>query len=341
MDREQKKIPTILDVARLAGVSTASVSRVLNESGTCTEELQVRVIAAVKQLGYQPRPRRSKPSREGWLAVLVTDVVSPFFAQIVAGIQEQADEQGFFTAVINTSDKHSRQLRVLQKLKEQPLVGILAAGVYLEPQEWIDCYNSVKTPLVVLNTCVNHPKIACILVNFEAAAYQMTQHLLDLGHTRIAYLGDSEVEFSAAELRGVMKALGERGIEYPKEYWYSVPHTPEGASQGISRMMMLPVEKRPTAVFAFDDELAIQVLNSLRYYGLRVPQDISVVGFDNIPMAAHTYPALTTIDVPKRRVGRQMVLLLQTLQQYQGEGLGYTIVDGSLIVRSSTGPALA
>jgi DNA-binding LacI/PurR family transcriptional regulator len=163
--------------------------------------------------------------------------------------------------------------------------------------------------------------------------------LLDLNHTRIAYLGDLENNFSAQEFASIEKALAKRGLSYPDEYRLSIPHNAEGASLGISRMMMLPPEKRPTAYLTFDDEMAIHVLNLLHYYGQRIPEDVSVVGFDNIPMAAHTYPPLTTIDVPKRRVGRQMVLLIEKLIENEVEGsLGHTIVDASLVVRGSTGP---
>jgi DNA-binding LacI/PurR family transcriptional regulator len=135
-------------------------------------------------------------------------------------------------------------------------------------------------------------------------------------------------------------ALNQHGSKYPDEYRISVPHTPEGAFQAINRIIDLPLESRPTAILTFDDEFAVHILNALHYYHVKVPEDISVIGFDNIPMAAHTYPPLTTIDLPKYRIGRQLVTLLQQLIENNGEGLiGQVTIDGSLLVRKSTGPA--
>ena len=171
-----------------------------------------------------------------------------------------------------------------------------------------------------------------LLVDFGTAASQATQHLLDLGHSRIVYLGDYDNHLSAAEFRGIVSTLARRGIAYPDSYRISIPNTVEGVSQGVSRIMALPAEARPTAIFAFDDEVAIDVLNALRYYDARVPEDISVVGFDNIPMAAHTFPPLTTLDVPKRRAGRQMVLLLEDLHKNQQHKFGTTIIEATLVI---------
>lgn len=330
---------TIAEVAHAAGVSTATVSRVLSGAGGITDELKGRVLVQVERLGYTLKEKHARRARPGMLAILTRDVVDAFFTQVIAGILDQTGDQDFLTTVICTGDSHPRQMAIIKQLGQYGLVGIIAAGVYLQAEEWIEIQQSLNAPVVVMNTLVNHPKIASIAVDFEGAARRAVQYLLDLGHTRIAYLGNYEYEFSAAELNGVKTALAQAGMPYPEEYRFSVPHTPEGASQGISRMMMLPSARRPTAILAFDDELAIHTLSSLRYYGLRVPEDMSLVGFDNIPMAAHTYPPLTTVDVPKYRIGRQAVLLLNKLLDNEGDGLGYTVINCSLLVRGSTGPA--
>ncbi|MBE0695319.1 MAG: LacI family DNA-binding transcriptional regulator [Anaerolineaceae bacterium] len=341
-DTIRKTAPTIRDVARKAGVSTASVSRVLNKREVITDDLYFRVTAAIQELGYRPQRNRARPATPSpWLFVLTETIDDPFFLQIISGIQEKAEEEGFLPTILPISSRRNRLADTLEQLKSQPSVGILAAGVYLKPEEWIDYQTEINVPIVVINTRITHPRIASVMVDFEAASYQATQHLLSLNHTRIAFVGNYDNEFAAAELQGVKSALATRGIDYPDEYRFSVTHTPEGASQAISKMMLLPAEKRPTAIFAFDDQLAILVLNAMRYYRLRVPEDISVIGFDNIPMSAHSNPPLTTIDIPKRRIGRMMVMMIQDLlsREKDEDGLGTTIIEGSLIVRSSTGPA--
>jgi DNA-binding LacI/PurR family transcriptional regulator len=337
---EDPKAPTIREVARLAGVSTASVSRVLNKKEPITGDLYARVTRAIQELGYKPQRNRTRPTaQQPWLVTLVENIEDPFFLQVLTGVQEQAEDDGYYPVILTTTEKRSRQAQILAQLKYQQLVGIIAAGLYLNPEEWAAYQREIGVPIVVMNTHINHPRIASVMVDFETAAFQATQHLLSLNHTRIAFMGNYDYDFAEIQLRGVRRALQMRGLEYPDEYRFSIPHTPEGASQGVSKMMLLPLERRPTALFTFDDLLAIQVLNSIRYYGLRIPEDISVMGFDNIPMSMHSNPPLTTVDVPKRRIGRLMVNLINQLTDKEEEGLGATIIEGSLIMRSSTGPA--
>ena len=342
MEKEnQKELPTIRDVARRAGVSTASVSRVLNRRDSITEDVYNRVNNAIQELGYRPQRNRSKaPQPSPWLFVLTEKIDEPFFLEVIGGIQEQAETEGFIPSILSiSSNNHSRLAEILEQLKSQPAIGILAAGVYLKPEDWIRYQEEVGVPVVMINTPVNHAGIASVMVNFETAAAQAARHLLSLNHTRIAFMGDYENQFALAELEGVKRALKSRGMDYPEEYHFSISHTPEGASQGISKMMILPEEKRPTAILAFDDIVAIQLLNALRYYKLRVPEDISLIGFDNIAMAGHSNPPLTTVDIPKRRIGRLMVKLIKDLIDNPKDILGTTIIEGSLIVRGSTGRA--
>jgi len=336
----EKKNLTLVDIARKAGVSSATVSRVLNGFDGISLDISERVMAAVEELGYQPKSTRSKSKKSPWVAVLTAGFTDMFFHNVLEGIQDQAQEEGLIASVIAMTNKRSRQGEVMKQLKHHSLAGIIAAGFYQPAENWITFSEEIKVPIVLVNALVEHPSIASIIVNFENAALQGTQHLLNLGHTHIAFVGDYDyTEFSEAQLRGVKLALARSGLTYPAEYETWVAHTPEGASQGISKLMRLPAYKRPTAIFAFDDELAVNILNAIRLFGLRVPEDISVMGFDNIFISAHTNPPLTTIDIPQRRIGRQSVLLLKKLMNNSQNWLGYTFIDGSLIVRNSTGIA--
>jgi DNA-binding LacI/PurR family transcriptional regulator len=226
----------------------------------------------------------------------------------------------------------------LEQLRYEYVIGLIAAGVYLPEQAWCEYQETMKIPIVVLNTRINHPQIASVIVDFETAVYQATLQMLSLNHRRVAFIGDYENEFAAAQLRGISRALKASGLDYPDEFRFSVAHTLDGASQAISKMMLLPEERRPTALFTFDDQLAIQVLNALRYYDQSVPGDISVIGFDNIPMSIHSNPSLTTIDIPQRHIGHLMLTLIEDMLKNEKNGLGATIIQGALIMRSSTGP---
>jgi DNA-binding LacI/PurR family transcriptional regulator len=332
--------PTLVDIAQAAGVSTATVSRVLNDKGYVSDEVRRRVQQVIDVYGYQPQRVHKKAGDELWVAALADNLINPFFAQILAAAQEEALGRGLSVLVMQMPGNGERRAALLRQLSQRSWGGVIACGFYMSPEEWIELQEELQAPLVVFNTQVEHPRIAALGVNFERAAIAAVHHLLDLGHTRIAYLGDAAYDFSKAELRGVEIALQQRGLTYPDEYRISAPHTAEGATQAVHRMIQLPAEQLPTAVMTFDDEFAIHVLNALSHYGLSVPKDVSVVGFDNIPMAAHTSPPLTTIDVPKYRIGKQLIVLLQQLIENEGGApVGQVTVEGSLLVRGSTGPA--
>lgn len=336
---DNKPSPTVKDIALAAGVSTATVSRVLNDKAGVDENAKERVLSAIAELGYTPQRNHRRSEGKPWIAVLTDSSITAFHGQVLAAIQEKAMENGLFPFVMQMPANADKQAEVLAQMKQQSWAGVISAGFYMSPESWKALHEEMGIPVVLMNALVSDPGMACLKVNFEGAIASAIQHLTTLGHSRIAYLGDAANEFSQAEFHGVVSALSQRGIEYPDEYRITTAHTPEGATQSISRIMMLPKDMRPTALIAFDDDFAIQLLSALRYYKLSVPDDISIIGFDNIPMSAKTYPALTTIDVPKYRIGEHLVALTQQLIQTGGNTrIGNIIIEGSLVVRESTGP---
>jgi DNA-binding LacI/PurR family transcriptional regulator len=330
----------IIDIAKEAGVSTATVCRVINEKGNVTKEISYRVQRAIDKLGYQPHRIHKKNEKSPWIVLVTDSNINTFYSEVLTAIQSTALERGYLVYVLQMPQNTEKHTEIFRQIRQQSWTGLISAGFYQSPEEWIRVQEQIKIPVVVMNTSVNHPKIAYLQVDFKAAISNVLRHLIDLGHKKIAYLGDLNDQFSRQELEGVENSLNEKGYSYPEEYRFSVPHTLEGASQGISRIMMLPKELRPTAIISFDDEFAINLMNALRYYKLKVPEDISLVGFDNIPMSARTYPTLTTVDVPKYRIGQQLVeLLMQLIESNEGQHVGNIIIDGSLVVRTSTGLA--
>ncbi|MCS7056911.1 MAG: LacI family transcriptional regulator [Thermoflexales bacterium] len=335
--------PRLIDVARRAGVSPASVSRVINQTGPVSEALRAQVEAAMSELGYEPkRMVASTPPllSEHTLALLIMDTVNPFFHEIAEGAQQEADRDGLFCVLINTTADPTYQQRILDTLSQHRLEAVIACGTTLSPQTWIDFYERTHVPLVVMNLRVSHPEIYSIVVNFESAARRAAQHLLDLGHTRIGYLGGpAGAEHSHQRLRGIELALAERGLKMLPHWRPETVQSMEGAFQGMSNILDLPPDDRPTAVVVYNDFLALGALNAIRAHGLRVPDDISIVSFDDIPIAAHTNPPLTTIAVPKARMGRIAVRWLR--QQLRSGGSpkgGYSQLESPLIVRESTAP---
>jgi DNA-binding LacI/PurR family transcriptional regulator len=194
---------------------------------------------------------------------------------------------------------------------------------------------------VVINHCVPLPDVGCIMVDLETGVYRATRHLLDLNHTRVAFLpGPAASETSQRRRRGLEAALGEAGLSLRPEWCpVSFPDV-DGGFQAMSVLLALPPGQRPTAVITHNDLMALGVLHAIRAHHLRVPEDISVIGIDNIHMAAHANPPLTTLAPPKNRMGRMaMQMLKRMIEGAPAPETGYTLVECPLIVRESTAPA--
>lgn len=334
--------PTIADVARKAGVSTATVSRVLNNQGLTKEEVRNRVHEAVRLLNYDLGKLRTKNDANmdlHMLPILMPNMINPFYLEIAQGIQDECEKCDLFPVLIHTTHNTSRQQEMLRKLKTQPIKGVIVCGNDLHLREWEEILDDTNLFVVMLNDRVQHPNISCILVNNELAATQATQHLLSLEHKRIAYLGEYDQAHSDTRRRGVKKALEQSGLSIPPECDFPVSSSADGFSHAVSRLLMLPHEKRPTAVIIYNDFSAINVLTFLRKHDISVPADISVISFDNIPMAAHSCPSLTTVDIPKYRMGKLAVQTYQDLLSGRIHGGSYTMLEAPIIIRESIGPA--
>ena len=336
-----KKPARLVDVARHARVSTATASRVLHNTGPVSEELRQKIQASVSTLEYAPH--RSRTSRHpGAIALLVEDLLNPFFPEIIRGVQDEVHLDGTVLTLYNSNDypRHAEQL--LQKMSKQSLDGIIITGSAPFPEllAWCEKHH---IPMVVLNRLVVQPGVHCIKVDFENAMYRATQHLLSLGHTLFGHLASPGTgEIQTSRQRGIEHALKEAGLTLRPELCpiVSPGAEVEGGYQAMRGLLDLPAEQRPTAVIAFNDIIAVGALHAVRAHGLNVPQDISIIGVDDISIAAHVNPPLTTIGQPKYRMGK---LAVQTLRQMRDGkmtiGSNCTLLESPLIVRESSGPA--
>ena len=336
-----KKRPTLTDVAHHAKVSTATASRVLHNTGPVSHDLRKRIETSVATLGYTPRSTPKRPE-EDTIALLMGDLLNPFFLEIARGVQDEANDVGMILTLHNMTDHPQRQSQILHKLSKPPVAGVILTGLSPFPEllGWQALY---KVPLVLLNRRVNQPGVQCIMVDFENAMYRATLHLLSLNHVRIGHLASpSTGEIALARRRGIEAALAKNGLTLRPEWCPIVPPGTEveGGFQAMRALLDLPAEERPTAVVAFNDIIAIGALHAVRACGLHVPQDISIVGTDDIAIAAHAYPPLTTIGQPKYRMGRLAVQTLRRMCEGRiSPGNNCTLLESPLIVRESTGPA--
>lgn len=340
----KKKRPTLADVARHAQVSTATVSRALSETGPVSQDLRQRIEASITALGYTPRGQSHNHPDRGTLALIVGDLLNPYFLEIAQGVHDEADSRELILTLYHLTDHPQRQQQLLQKLGKPPVDGVILAGLSPFP-ELLVWQKHHKVPLVILNRRIAQPGVHCIIVDFESAMVRATQHLLALGHTRIGHLASpSTGEIAVARQRGIQMALAEAGLALRPEWCPIVPPGREvgGGFQAMRALLDLPEQERPTAVIAFNDIIAVGALHAVHSHGLRVPQDISIIGVDDITLAAHTYPPLTTISQPKYHMGKLAVQTLRRMSEDQTSmSSNCSLLEIPLIVRESTGPCPA
>lgn len=335
---KEGKRSTLSDVAEHAQVSTATVSRVLRNTGPVSQELRQRIEASMATLGYTPRPDSNNTDR-GTIALLVGDLLNPYFPEIVRGVQEEVDNYEMILTLYNLTDHPQRQHQLLQKLSRPLVKGVILTGFSPFPEllAWQERY---KIPLVLFNRRVSQSGVHCIMIDFENAMVRATQHLLSLNHIRIGHLASpSTGEIATARQRGIKTALAEAGLTLRPEWCPVVPPGTEveGGFQAMRSLLDLPQNERPTAAIAFNDIIAVGALHAVRAAGLRVPQDISVIGVDDISMAAYTQPPLTTIGQPKYRMGKLAVQTLRRISEGKFNlGNNCTLLESPLIVREST-----
>jgi DNA-binding LacI/PurR family transcriptional regulator len=334
---DNKAKPTIEDVAKHCSVSISTVSRVINQSSPVSEELTMRVRKAIKELGFTPRQWKDLPTTKT-IVIAVPDILNPYYAEIFNGAQEEADRQGLNLVILNVSEKPELQKQHLNLAVKWVFDGLIVMGTKLPGEYLIELRDQHNLPIVV-SRAIEIPQFPCVIPDYTTATYQATKYLLSLNHRRIAYIsGPPDWVSSNMRLESIQQALSEAGSSLPPELYRWCYVSVEESSQAVNSLLSLPEKQRPTAIIAFDDSIAIGVLRTVHTFGLRVPHDISVVGYNDIALAAYTIPSLTTIAQPTYRIGQLTVKKLSEL--IQGEhtaGGGTTRLECPLILRESTG----
>ncbi len=339
MKEESKSKPTIDDVAKYCGVSVATVSRVINKSGQVSKDLNVKVRKAIKELGFVPRQSSGRTATET-IAMVIPNLLNPFFAEIIQGAQEEADRLDLNLLVMNLTEHPKCQEKQLNLLRTAMFDGLIMMASRLQPEVLIELHEAYHIPIVGGIRLMETSRFPCVLVDYKTAAYQAAKYLFSLHHTRIAYIsGPPEWVSSKSRMEGIEQAYSENDLSIsPASYRWCDPSIQDGY-QVVGNLLTLPPQKRPTGIVAFNDLIAIGALHAIRTSGLSVPDDISVIGFDDIAMAAHTNPPLTTISQPKYQIGQLSVKKLYDLMQGNPASNGdFLFLECPLIVRESTAP---
>ena len=330
---------TIRDVARRANVSTMTVSRVVNRKGYVRPETQRRVEAAIAELGYVPNTlaRSLRFKRTKTLALVLTDITNPFFTTLARGVEDVASDQGFNVIFCNTDESEREQTQYLTVLVQKQVDGVLLVPATSSAAP-IDFLQQHGIPVVVLDRRVPAARVDIVRCDSQGAACTLTNHLLALGHRRIALLsGPAEVSTASDRVAGFRQAFGEAGLAPAEELILLGGYTVESGRQMAEQA--LAAGERPTAVFAANNFIAIGAYQALRNAGFSVPADLSLVSFDDLAPTVGLDPFLTVVTQPADQMGRCATeLLLRRLTQNGDGAPEEVLLPTALIVRRSTAP---
>lgn len=328
---------SIKDIARLAKVSHPTVSRALRNSPRVKTETIERIRRIAEQYGYRASAvgRSLATRRTKTIGVVVTTITDLFAAEVVSGIEEAAGDNGYSILLANSNADPDREIRVVRSLEERRVDGIVVTSSRVGAL-YMPMLSRMRVPIVLLNN--QHPSefVHSVMIANTEASMAATQYLIELGHRRIAYIGDRNGRQSDTErFAGYRHALDSADLPFQPELVFHGDGNPEGGMEGMVHLLAL--SDPPTAVFCYDDMTALGVLCQIRTCGLRVPGDISVIGFDDLKIDKYTEPKLTTVRQPMMHMGR---LAMETLLDIlAGSGSNHNIkVPGELIVRESTAP---
>jgi len=327
----------IAEIARRANVSTATVSRTLNQSGPVKAATARKVWRAVTELNYVPNShaRTLVSGRSRIIGVIVSDITNPFFPELLRSFETLAAEKQYDLIVTSTDYETTRMTACLRRMLERKVDGVammtseMDLGVIKE-------LSRRGVPIVFMDVGQVGPKMSHVMIDYGNGVRQAVDHLAGLGHKRMAFIsGPLELHSARTRRQAFLEGMRGHGIEPDKKLVREGTHTAEGGREAMTALLRL--SKRPTAVVCSNDWTAIGALNAIAAAGLRVPQDISLVGFDDIPLASYTNPPLTSVRMSASDVGTVAFRALFGLVSGERvEGDVYQIPT-ELIARASSG----
>ncbi len=328
---------SIRDVAKSAGVSVSTVSHVINKTRFVSEETQTKVLDAMKTLKYKPNrlasSLRRKDKRTHTLGLLIPDSTNPFFAEVLRGVEDACFDAGYSVFLCNSDDDPQKELNYIEVLLGKQIDGIIlvSAGIH---NDAIALLATNDIPSVLVDREVSGSIIDSVLVDNEEGGCQATEYLIKLGHTRIGCIaGPSLITPSAARVQGYRKALSKYNLVQDDALVVAGDFRAQSGFKATKEL--LDLEEPPTAIFACNDMMAVGVLHAIDETGLSVPEDISIVGFDDIPLASFTPPPLTTISQPSQEMGFLAAKMVIDRTENQSIPVRHEILSTSLIIRNS------
>ncbi|WP_412050677.1 LacI family DNA-binding transcriptional regulator [Hoeflea sp. Naph1] len=335
------KAPRITDVARLAGVSTATVSRALSKPETVAESTRNAVLAAAEESGYRVNlsARNLRRQRTGTIVVLVPNLGNPFFSEILAGIELALAKAGFNMLVVDTRQVRTKPQLVSEYLHATRADGIIALDGSLPDEVLSAALSGIGAPPIIF-ACewTASDRFPSVRADNVHGARLAIAHLLDLGHSRIGMvLGPADNVLTVARSEGADQELRARGLGFSAAHLFAGDFSIEAGARAATIWLGLP--DRPSAVFCQSDQMAFGFISELAHNGVSTPADVSVVGFDDIDIACRFIPALTTVRQPRTALGvsaAEMLIRHVQASSTPAMALEKTVIDVELIARDST-----
>ncbi|MBA5777119.1 LacI family DNA-binding transcriptional regulator [Stappia sp. F7233] len=340
-----RSLPRIRDVALAAGVSTATVSRALSHPDRVSQETRDRVRAAVEKTGYTVNlaARNLRRRQTGSIVVLVPNLANPFFSLILSSIAGAISPAGYNVLIADTAQARGNEGRIFDYLSNNRADGlILLDGCLADEIRLSREQAKALPPLVFACEWIDDTDLPSVRVDNEEGARLAIRHLAGLGHRRIGHiLGPLENVLTSARAKGAAEEITAQGLERRDDWFFSGDFSM--ASGAAAARRWLSMKERPTAMFCSSDEMAFGFISELHRHGLAVPDDVSVVGFDNIAIAERFVPALTTVHQPRDTIGRLAAEMLLALIDKDGAAAkdaslksGHEVLPVELVIREST-----
>lgn len=332
---------TLKDIAKKAGVSITTVSRVINNKDSIIpikEDTKNRVLEIAADLNYRPNINaRSLSTKKSYNLGLILDYLDPYFSDIVNSIEKSSREKNYNLILSMLNDKSFEEI-INNLLYQSSIEGILIGGTkkLIKKNKIFNKLKKLNVPIVLIAHYFND--IPSINIDDFKGGYLAAEHLVELGHQRIAIITGPDYKNrkdSRQRLMGYKKALTDNSIELKKEYIYEGNYSYHSGYQNMKKILSRP--ELPSAVFASEDQMALGALKAAYEMKVKIPQDISLIGFDNIIQSRYSTPSLTTISQPKREMGRSAInLLVDLIENKEDSTLKQQLFDPKLVIREST-----
>ncbi len=336
-----RSAPTLDDVAKLAGVSTATVSRCLNDPERVVEATRQRVLSAVDRLGYTPNfAARVMAAKRSWtIGAIIPTMENAIFARGLQAFQEELHQRGYTLLVSSSAYDPDLEAEQIRTLVARGADGVLLIGHDRSPKIYKDLARR-NIPVMIAWSFLAEAQIASVGFDNRAAMAELVKRVIGLGHQRIGVISGVTAGNDRARLRveGIRDAVRHSGLSPSNLTILETPYQIENGAEAFSRLMSK--NTRPTAILCGNDVLAVGALHRAREMGLKVPKDVSVTGFDDIELAHVATPALTTVHVPHREMGRRAAVALVDMLESRTPGTGIRLAT-HIVERQSLGPPVS